>query len=75
MREDWLKNLIGILRMPVIQNTWVEKQKKKKSHDTAPAYASDHIAASDIISSKKPKKRFSLPSCGTLVKTLRGVRK
>lgn len=61
--------------MPVIQNTWVEKQKKKKVHETAPSYKNDPLADSEVFNAKKPKKRSSMPACANLVKTLRGVRK
>jgi hypothetical protein len=59
--------------MPVIQNKWVEKPRKKKTTDTAPAFAQ---AAYDIVDSTgRPMKRFSFSSKSTMVKTLRGVRK
>ncbi len=59
--------------MSVIQNKWVEKQRKKKATDTAPAYAQ---AAYDILDSTgKPIARFSTSSMATRIKTLRGVRR
>jgi hypothetical protein len=59
--------------MSVIQNKWVEKQRKKKGAETAPAFAQ---AAYDIVDSTgKPMKRFSFSSKSTMVRTLRGVRK
>ncbi len=61
--------------MPVITNTWVEKQRKKKKPETAPSYASDPDAEYIHLNYKKPAKRSTMPSCAILVKTLRGVRK
>lgn len=59
--------------MSVIQNKWIEKQRKKKTPDTAPAYAQ---AAYDILDSTgKPVSRFSKSSVATRIRTLRGVRK
>jgi len=61
--------------MPVIQNTWVEKQKKKKVRETAPAYASNHLAESEIYNATKPETRHTHAARCIFVKTLRGVRK
>ena len=61
--------------MAVILNTWVEKQKKKAKHETAPSYKNDPLAESEIYNAKKPEKRFSHASRTVLVKTLRGIRK
>jgi len=59
--------------MSVIQNKWVEKQRKKKTTDTAPAFEQ---AAYDILDSTgKPVSRFSSSSVATRLRTLRGVRK
>ncbi len=59
--------------MSVIQNKWIEKQRKKKGAETAPAYST---AAYDIIDSgSKPEKRFSNAAGATMTRTLRGVRK
>ena len=58
--------------MATIANSWVEKQKKKKVAETAPAY--EAIPESEI-SNRKPVKRFSLAARSTMVKTLRGIRK
>ena len=60
--------------MDTIRNSWVEKVKKKKVQETAPSYERDYV---DTFSphAKKPKKRFSIPSAVSFVKTLRGVRK
>lgn len=61
--------------MATIRNKWVEKIKTKKEHETAPSYERDPMADTYAYNAKKPKKRFSLPSSGTLVRTLRGIRK
>jgi hypothetical protein len=61
--------------MATIRNTWVEKIKKKKEHETAPSYERDPLADTYAHDAKKPKKRFSLPSTGIFVRTLRGIRK
>lgn len=61
--------------MAVIRNTWVEKIKKKKEPVTAAAYERDPLADTYANNSQKPKKRFTVPACSILVKTLRGVRK
>jgi hypothetical protein len=61
--------------MAVIPNKWIEKQKKKRTHETAPAYASDPIAESVPIDASKPIKRYTNAARATMVRTLRGVRK
>jgi len=61
--------------MVTIRNSWVEKIKKKKNHETAPSYGRDPLADTYAYNATKPKKRFSVPACSILVKTLRGVRK
>ena len=61
--------------MAVIQNKWVEKQKKKKTPETAPSYESDLLAESEIYNAKKPIKRFTLAARSVVVRTLRGIRK
>lgn len=61
--------------MSTIRNTWVEKIKSKKEHETAPAYDRDPLADTYAYNAKKPKKRFSLPNTSIFVKTLRGIRK
>lgn len=61
--------------MSTIRNSWVEKIKKKKEHETAPSYDRDPLADTYAHDTPKPKKRFSVPSTAILVKTLRGVRK
>ena len=61
--------------MAVIQNKWVEKQRKKKTHETAPSYESDPLADSSAFNSKKPEKRHTNAARATYKHTLRGVRK
>jgi hypothetical protein len=61
--------------MAVIQNKWIEKQKKKKTNETAPAYDSDPLADSSAYNAKKPEKRHTNASRSTMVRTLRGMRK
>ena len=61
--------------MAVIQNTWIEKVRKKKIHETAAAYESDPLSEKAQYNSKKPIKRFTNAARATLVRTLRGVRK
>jgi hypothetical protein len=59
--------------MSVIQNKWIEKQRKKKGAETAPAFEQ---AAYDILDSTgKPLKRFTNASGATMIRTLRGVRR
>jgi hypothetical protein len=59
--------------MPVIMNTWIEKIRKKKTPETAPAYESHKITEDDAY--KKPEKRHTNAARAVLVKTLRGIRK
>lgn len=59
--------------MAVIPNTWVEKVKKKRTHETAPSYES--YSSPEVMGSKKPTKRHTNALKTNLVKTLRGVRK
>ena len=61
--------------MAVIKNTWIEKQKKKKEHHTAPAYKNDPIAESEVTNAKRPAKRFTTSARATMTRTLRGIRK
>ena len=64
-----------MLFMAVIPNKWIEKERKKKTHETAAAYEADPLADVAIYNSKKPVKRFTNAARATLVRTLRGVRK
>ena len=61
--------------MATIRNTWVEKIKAKKEHETAPSYGRDPQDDTYAHDAKKPKKRFSVPAKSIFVRTLRGVRK
>jgi len=61
--------------MAVIQNKWVEKEKKKKVHETAAAYDSNPIDNWLPINPGKATKRHTHASRATMVRTLRGVRK
>ncbi len=55
-----------------IPNKWLEKIKAKKEPETAPSYKQEKYKEMDA---SKPKKRFTLASTQSLVKTLRGIRK
>ena len=61
--------------MAVIQNKWVEKEKKKRAVETAPAFES--VPGDDWLPSKTdaPIKRHTTATRSTMRKTLRGVRK
>ncbi len=61
--------------METIRNTWVEKIKKKKEHETAPSYDRDPLADTYAHNAKKPKKRFSKPAISSYIRSLRGIRK
>lgn len=61
--------------MPVITNSWVEKERKKRKHETAPAYDYEHEDSYSIESTEKPISRKSRASRGSYSRTLRGVRK
>lgn len=61
--------------MAVIRNTWVEKVKKKKAHETAPAYESYSREDDFATQTQKPSKRHTPSLKATMSKTLRGVRK
>lgn len=62
--------------MSVIQNTWVEKEKKKKGAETALTLETNTLDSwLPINNIKKPVKRHSNTSRSTMVRTLRGVRK
>lgn len=60
--------------MATILNTWIEKIKKKKEPETAPSYGRNPLVDTYAPDAKKPK-RFTLPSAGVFVRTLRGIRK
>lgn len=61
--------------MAVIQNKWVEKEKRKRVHETAPAFESLAIDNWLPINPGKPVKRHTHAARATMVRTLRGVRK
>lgn len=61
--------------MPVITNTWVEKERKKRMHETAPAYDFEHDDSYSISSTEKKSRRHNHAARGMYSKTLRGVRK
>lgn len=61
--------------MAVIQNKWVEKQKKKKVTETAPAFESNPGNSWLPVDPKKKPERTSVASRATYKHTLRGVRK
>lgn len=61
--------------MSVLQNTWVEKVKKKKVHETEPAYESYVLKNDFEHQTRKPKERHTPSLKITMNRTLRGVRK
>ena len=61
--------------MPTITNTWIEKVKSKKGHETAPSYESYKYENDFKTQTKKPDKRHTPSLKATMNKTLRGVRK
>lgn len=61
--------------MAVIQNKWIEKERKKKVHETAASYKSDPLADVAKYNAKRPLKRFTNAARASIVSTLRGLRK
>jgi len=61
--------------MAVIRNSWVEKVKKKKAHETAPSYESYSVEDDFATQIKQPSKRHTPSLKATMSRTLRGVRK
>ncbi len=61
--------------MPVIQNKWVEKEKKKRGPETAPAFEIDSTDTWQPSKIDKSKKRHTPASVSTMRKTLRGIRR
>lgn len=61
--------------MNVIANKWVEKERKKKKLETAPAFESNPIDPWIPVNLKDPIKRFTFAARATMKRTLRGVRK
>jgi hypothetical protein len=60
--------------MPVIQNKWIEKQ-KKKTFDTAPAYEFDTKNTWIPVRVEDAPKRHTNAARAMYKPTLRGVRK
>jgi IS4 transposase len=61
--------------MAVIPNKWVEKEKKKRVHETAPAFETDSTDTWQTSKTEKSKARHSPASVATMRKTLRGIRR
>jgi len=61
--------------MPVIPNKWLEKEKKKKTHETAPAYEFNQVNTWVPSNSKESKDRHTNAARAMYKQTLRGVRK
>jgi len=61
--------------MNVIQNKWVEKQKKKKTPETAPAYEFDAKDTWAPVGADQSPKRHTNAARAMYKQTLRGVRK
>lgn len=61
--------------MAVITNKWVEKEKKKRVHETAPAFESNSLDSWIPINTGSIVKRHTKAARATMVRTLRGVRK
>jgi len=61
--------------MHAIKNSWVEKVKKKKVQEKAPAYESNVIENEFLHQTRKPEKRHQPSLKATMNRTLRGVRK
>ncbi len=74
----WIARQLALVQgnsMAVIQNKWVEKEKKKKSHETAPAYEFDTKNTWIPISTDQAPKRHTNAARAMYKQTLRGVRK
>lgn len=61
--------------MAVIKNSWIEKIKKKKAAETAPAYETYSKINDFEHQTRKPKERHTPSLKVTMSRTLRGVRK
>jgi len=62
--------------MPVIQNKWIEKERKKKDRpETAPAFEAAPIDNWLPIKPGKKVARHTNAARASLVRTLRGIRK
>ena len=60
--------------MATIPNKWIEKEKKKRVHETAPAFEAKEADDWNPVAAKKPE-RHTNAARATMRKTLRGVRK
>lgn len=60
--------------MSVLQNSWIEKAKKKKTHETAPSYESSAYKDDFKTQTKKPEKRSTACLKMTMNRSLRGIR-
>jgi len=61
--------------MAVIQNKWIEKVKKKRELETAPAFEAAPTDNWLPTADPKPIKRYTSASRGTYKHSLRGIRK
>jgi hypothetical protein len=61
--------------MNTIPNKWIEKQKKKKGPETAPAYEFSTKDTWIPVGSDKTPKRHTNAARATYRQTLRGIRK
>lgn len=61
--------------MPTIVNSWIEKVKKKKVAETAPAYDTELYKNDFKAQTRRPEKRHTPSLKVTFTRTLRGVRK
>ncbi len=61
--------------MNTIPNKWIEKAKKKRVTDTAPAYEFDTKDTWLPVNSDKTPKRHTNAARATYRQTLRGIRK
>jgi hypothetical protein len=59
--------------MVFLQSIWVEKEKKKRTYETSPAYGSDPLA--DPFNSKNTENHHTNAARAIYKYTLRGVRK
>lgn len=61
--------------MAIIHNSWVEKVKKKRGLETAPAYEAYAYKNDFATQTRKPAKRYTPSLKMTMSRTLRGTRK
>jgi len=60
--------------MNTIPNKWIEKERKKRSPETAPSYTTDRTDYFKY-STRKPKSRHDPAARAIYTKTLRGIRR